>query len=233
MTGSSPSGTGPKAPVDGAMQVLVMAKAPVAGRVKTRLTPPLSPDRAAAVAQACLADTLDAVLHCQAGRRVLALEGSAGEWLPDGFEVLDQRGSGLDERLANAWEDFGSGGVQIGMDTPQVTAQLLDHALATLSESSVDAVLGLAEDGGWWAIGLRRPDPGVFLGISMSRGDTGRRQLERLNELGLRTALLPVLRDVDTIDDLRPVSAAAPGTRFATMCSSLEPSASAPMVGRR
>jgi rSAM/selenodomain-associated transferase 1 len=202
--------------------VLVMAKAPVPGRVKTRLVPPLTFDEAARVARASLSDTLDAVLRCKAHRRVLALEGERGPWLPEGFEVIVQRGASFDERLANAWDDCGGGGLQIGMDTPQVTPRMLDDALTQLAARSHDAVLGPAEDGGWWAIGLPAPDPRVFRGIEMSRGDTGARQHERLRELGFRTALLPVLRDVDTVDDLGPVSVAAPGSRFAHACAAFQ-----------
>src|SRR5438105_3192912 len=86
-----------------ARHVLVLAKAPEPGRVKTRLCPPLSPAQAADVATAALADTLDAVVACGAERRILALDGRPGPWLPAGFEVIEQRGAGLAERLANAW----------------------------------------------------------------------------------------------------------------------------------
>ncbi len=201
--------------------VLVLAKAPVAGRVKTRLTPALSAQQAADLAAASLADTLEAVRRCGAERRVLALDGSPGPWLPDGFEVITQRGDGLAERLACAWDDVGGPGLQVGMDTPQVTPELLDASLAQLDQPSVDAVLGLAEDGGWWAIGLRGADPRVFRGVPMSSPDTGRRQRERLQRLGLRVDALPVLRDVDTVADLAPVSAAAPLSHFAAACTAL------------
>ena len=104
--------------------LLVMAKAPVAGRVKTRLCPPLTPLQAAAVAEAALADTLAAVAGCGASRKVVALAGEPGPWLPPGFEVVAQRGVGLASRLVHAWADVGGPGVQIGMDTPQVTATI-------------------------------------------------------------------------------------------------------------
>ena len=100
------------------------------------------------------------------------------------------------------------------MDTPQVTPALLDLAGAALDEPDTDAVLGPAEDGGWWAIGLRRADPEVFRGVLMSQPDTGARQMARLRELGLRTATLPRLRDVDTIADAHEVADLAPDTRF-------------------
>src|SRR6059058_5897007 len=98
-----------------ARHVLVLAKSPEPGRVKTRLCPPLSPAEAADVAAAALADTLDAAAACGADRKILALAGPPGPWLPAGFEVIEQRGTGLAERLANAWIAAGGGGVQIGM----------------------------------------------------------------------------------------------------------------------
>ena len=133
---------------------------------------------------------------------------------PPGFEVLPQRGTGFDERLANAWADAAGPGIQIGMDTPQVTPALLDHALDTLDGARVDAVLGSAHDGGWWAIGLVRPDRRAFLGVPMSRADTCEHQRRRLVALGLRVVGLPRLRDVDHIDDARRVAAVVPGSRF-------------------
>ena len=85
--------------------VLVLAKAPLAGKVKTRLCPPYTIEEAAAIAEAALADTLEAVARCQADREVIALDGPPGPWLPPGFELLAQRGQRFDARLANAWSD--------------------------------------------------------------------------------------------------------------------------------
>ena len=195
--------------------LLVMAKAPVPGRVKTRLCPPCDPVEAAGIAAASLADTLATVAACSASRRIVALDGEPGEWLPPGFEVLAQRGATFDQRLEAAWSEAGGPGVQIGMDTPQVTPTLLDAALARLDDPDVDAVLGPALDGGWWAIGLDRPRPGAFTGVPMSTGRTGVAQLGRLRELDLRVALLPPLRDLDTIDDAMAISAVLPRSRTA------------------
>ncbi len=100
------------------VQLLVIAKAPVAGRSKTRLSPPCSPEEAAWLAEAALACTLQAVALTPASRRVLVLDGEPGAWMPDGFQVLPQRGAGLDERLAAAFEDAGAPSLLIGMDTP-------------------------------------------------------------------------------------------------------------------
>jgi len=203
------------------MPIIVMAKAPVPGRVKTRLCPPCTLDEAAALAEAALVDTLAAALASSTDRVVLALAGRPGPWLPAGVEVVSQRGSGFGERLAAAWSDIGGPALQIGMDTPQVTPALLDLASAVLEAPGTDAVLGPAEDGGWWSVGLRRADPAAFIGVPMSRPDTGARQMARLRELGLRTATLPSLRDVDTIADAHEVAALAPDTRFAAAVTGL------------
>lgn len=205
-----------------ATHVLVMAKAPVAGRVKTRLCPPCTPQEAAAVAEAALADTLEAVARSTADRRVLALDGEPGPWLPPGFEVIAQADGPLSGRLAAAWARVGGPGVQVGMDTPQVTTAVLDASLARLLDERTDAVLGFAEDGGWWAIGFREPCAGAFTGVPMSAVDTGARQLERLRELGLRVAMLEPQRDLDTIDDAFAIAALAPGTGTAAAVRRLQ-----------
>jgi len=196
---------------------MVMAKAPVPGRVKTRLCPPCTPEEAAALAEAALADTLEAVAGCHAERRIVALDGPPGPWLPPGFELIEQRGEDFAERLTHAWTVAGGPGVQIGMDTPQVTSDLLDECLASLDTSS--AALGLADDGGWWAIGLRRSAPDTFRGIPMSRPDTGRLQLSRLCQAHLDVTMLATLTDFDTVGDLSAVAAAAPTSKTALLAA--------------
>lgn len=206
---------------DMAPALLVIAKAPVPGRVKTRLTPPCSPEQAAALAGAALADTLAAAAGARsAGRRILVLDGEPGPWVPAAFDVIAQRGAGLAGRLAAAFEDACGPAFLVGMDTPQLTPALLDAGLAALADA--DAVFGAALDGGYWGIGLRRPDPAVFRGVPMSESTTGLAQRVRLAALGLRTAILPPLLDVDTIEDARAVAAAAPGTRFAAALGELD-----------
>jgi rSAM/selenodomain-associated transferase 1 len=207
-----------------AAQVLVLAKQPVAGRVKTRLIPALSPQGAAQVAEAALLDTLDVVRRTQVDRRVLVLDGT---WQAEGFAIQPQSAGDLDERLAAAFNDAWAAEplpmLLIGMDTPQVTDVLLEKAIATLLSPAVDAVLGLAEDGGWWVMGLREPHPELIRGIATSRDDTGQVQRSRLVAAGLHVVDLPVLRDVDTVQDLRLVAASCPDGRFAVAVSELLP----------
>ena len=203
--------------------LLVISKAPVPGRVKTRLSPPCTPAQAASLARAALEDTLAAGSGAHgAGRRVLVLDGRPGAWLRNGWEVIPQRGAGLAERLAAAFADVGGPAFLVGMDTPQVTPAQLADGLAALLDA--EAVFGPAVDGGYWGIGLRTPDASVFEGVPMSRAETGAVQRARLHALGLRTTVLPPLLDVDDIAAARAVAAAAPAGRFAAALDAIEPS---------
>jgi uncharacterized protein len=201
MTGRAPGG---------AVTLLVIAKQPVPGRVKTRLVPPCTYEQAAALAEAALADTLHTVLTVPARRRVLVLDGQPGPWLPPGFDIVPQCDGPLDERLAAAFAAVRGPALLIGMDTPQVTSCLL-----SVDWAGADAVFGPADDGGFWALGLRTPDPALLRGVPMSTPDTGAVQRARLLAAGLRVADLPRLRDVDTAADAVTVARQAPRTRFA------------------
>ncbi len=208
----------------GPATLLVIAKEPVPGRVKTRLTPPFTAQEAAELAEAALTDTLEAVLHAPARRRVLVLDGTPGDWLPDGFEVLPQVAGGLDERLAAAFGAASDGpAVLVGMDTPQLTPETLAPALEPDAWQSCDAWFGPAADGGFWALGLAEPDPALLRGVPMSTAVTGAVQRRRLTEAGLRVRDLPVLRDVDTAADAVAAAVAAPDTRFAARLAGCRP----------
>ena len=213
------------------VQVLVLAKQPQAGRVKTRLCPPFTPQGAADVAAAALEDTLDVVRSVPVARRVLVLD---GEHPAPGFDLQPQRGGPMPERLAAAFDDCDPDlpALLIGMDTPQLTTRLLAAAVAALERSP--AVLGLAPDGGWWALGLQRPDGSLLAGVATSRDDTGRQQLARLRSAGLDPHLLPELRDVDTAADARAVADLAPGGRFAAAVDAVlgPPAPSSAMLSR-
>lgn len=197
------------------VHLTIVAKAPVPGRVKTRMLPSCSPTDAAELAAAALADTLETAVASAADQVQVALDGDPGEWLPPGVRVFGQCEGTLGERLAHIWEVIGAPGLQIGMDTPQLVVADLDDALDRVTSVRADAVLGPAWDGGWWAIGFSRHCPGAFGGVPMSRRDTGQRQLARLRELGLEVELLPTRRDADDVDDALAVAAERPGTRFA------------------
>lgn len=198
-----------------AVQVLVLAKEPVAGRVKTRLCPPLTPAGAAAVATAAIEDTLATVRAVPVARRVLVLDGT---YAAAGFALQPQTSGPMDERLGDAFDDAAAASglpvLLLGMDTPQLTPALLLRAVQALLQHG--SVLGLAPDGGWWTLGLRVPDGDLLRGVLTSRDDTGARQLGRLRAAGRTPHLLPELRDVDTVDDALAAAALAPTSRFAT-----------------
>lgn len=207
--------------------LLVVAKAPVPGLAKTRLCPPVTPEQAAELAAASLLDTLDAVHSTPGAQPVVALTGDLDDAarateLRERFArgtLLGQRGEGFPQRLAAAHADTAAAHpglpvLQIGMDTPQVTAELLADACHRLV--GADAVYGPAADGGWWAIGFRDPRlAGLLADIPTSRPDTGRRTLNALRTAGVRVDALPELVDVDTMHDACAVASGVPRTRFA------------------
>jgi len=200
------------------VQLLVLAKTPVPGKVKTRLCPPCTPQQAARIAAAALEDTLDAVTATPAAARVLVVDGDLAA--PADWVRVAQRGGPLGGRLAHAYADTAVPGVAsllIGMDTPQAGPGLLGDAIARLAADGTDAVLGFAEDGGWWALGLRDPAHAEALrDVPMSTTETGALTLAALTARGLRVAALPVLTDVDTAADAYAVAALCPaGSRFA------------------
>ncbi len=200
--------------------LLVIAKDPRPGRSKTRLCPPCRPEQAAALAEAALRDTLQAVMAVDGTRRVLVLDGAGERWAAEGLELIAQRGAGLDERLEHAFADVAGPALLVGMDTPQLTPELLREGLDALD--SHDAVLGPASDGGYWSVGLRAARAGSFAGVPMSADDTLARQRERFASLGLSVFEQDTLLDVDTIADARAVAALAPGSRFAGTLRELE-----------
>ena len=199
------------------MHLTVIAKAPVAGRVKTRLCPPCTPGQAANIAGAALADTFDAMSAVVGGtgvRPVLLIDGEPPLFTPDEFDVVEQRGDGLEQRLRHGFCELGPG-IIVGMDTPQAVAGL-GAALGRI-ERGVD-VLGLALDGGYWAIGLARADEdflgAVFGDVPMSTSRTGVYQLRRLHQLGRSVHMLASTRDLDTVGDLRAAAAGQPVGRL-------------------
>jgi uncharacterized protein len=215
--------------------IIVLAKSPVTGRVKTRLCPPLRFEQAAAIAEAALVDTLRAVAHARVANRYVVLEGEPGPWLDhDIFRWLPQRSGDLGDRLTHAFRDVfndlaernvgqqrktgaretgarnsearnSEACVVIAMDTPQVTAEQLEKALHVLTEGG-KSVVGPARDGGYWLLGLVRPDPRVFVDIPMSVSHTGAVQVDRLRSLDLAPVIIDELRDIDEFADLDAVA---------------------------
>ncbi|CAG7191262.1 DUF2064 domain-containing protein [Mycobacterium avium subsp. paratuberculosis] len=201
--------------------LLVVAKAPEPGRAKTRLAAAVGERAAAEIAAAALLDTLDAVAAAPVAARVVALTGDL-----DGaeirarlasFTVIAQRGNDFGARLANAHADAADGlpVLQIGMDTPQVTAELLAGCARRLLDAP--AVLGLARDGGWWVLGVAAPVLADCLrAVPMSAADTGELTLKALRDNGIEVATVQTLVDVDVVGDVAVVrDACPPASRFA------------------
>lgn len=205
--------------------LLVVAKAPVPGQAKTRLAATLGDDAAAQIAAAALLDTLDAVAAVAVSARVVALTGDLDAAV-DGaqihrqltaFTVITQRGNDFADRLANAHTDAAAAGypvLQIGMDTPQVTAALLADCARQLTHTP--AVLGLARDGGWWALGVQQPETAQCLRtVPMSQPDTGALTQKALQRHGIDAENLPELADFDVVEDVAAVQAQCrPDSRF-------------------
>jgi len=210
--------------------LLVVAKAPVPGLAKTRLTPPATPVQAAGIAAASLLDTLAAVRDTPGALPVVAMTGDLNaacraDELRDvlaSMTVIGQRGVDFADRLANAHADAarrrpGMPILQIGMDTPQVSPDLLHRTATQLTGAPV--VLGPATDGGWWALGLRDPArASVLRWVPMSQSDTGARTLEALGSDAVPAA---VLSDVDTMADAVRVAGEIPDSRFAAAVASV------------
>lgn len=205
------------------LQVVLIAKAPVPGMVKTRLCPPCTPDEAALVAAAAIGDSVDALSSAHVVHRTLVVHGELAA--PAGWSVLPQRGEGLGERLAAAFADTarpGTSTLLVGMDTPQLTAAHVDAARRALV--TAEAAIGPAEDGGWWGLAVRDPAVAhVLAGVPMSTSDTGVLTVNALLNLGLRVARLTTLRDVDTAADAHAVAAVCPSGRFARTVAALVP----------
>ena len=215
--------------------VLVVAKAPVPGLAKTRLAASVGDAAAADIAAAALLDTLDAAAAAPVQARVVAMTGDLAaasredeirDRLRD-FTVVEQTGADFGERLVNAHADASAatGGLpvlQIGMDTPQVTAGLLADCASALS--TADAVLGMAADGGWWVLGVTTPDMAECLRtVPMSTSETGAVTLAALRATGLEVGLVSELADVDTVDDVEVVrSQCPPDSRFGRATLSVE-----------
>lgn len=193
--------------------IVLIAKEPLPGKAKTRLHPPLSLEQAAALAAASISDTIATCLASPASRLVLAYDGEVLPFGSESFEVLPQVDGPLDERLAAIFDTLDGPTVLIGMDTPQLSVA----DLAPVFEPwTADTWFGPANDGGFWALGMKEPEGSLIRGVPMSREDTGALMWQRLADAGLTTAMLPRLTDVDTFADARLVAALAPDTRFAS-----------------
>jgi rSAM/selenodomain-associated transferase 1 len=210
-------GRGPHAPrrAAGACALGIMTKAPQAGHVKTRLVPPLSPAEASTLHACFLADTAANIAalartHACQGIAVYTPPGSEAllaRLLPPGFRLVCQRGDGLGHRLRSAAADaLGADYAAVCLidaDSPTLPAEALVQAMEALARPGDRLVLGPADDGGYYLIGLKAPHPALFEDIDWSTGRVLAQTLARAEAIGLETVLLPPWYDVDDAEALR------------------------------
>lgn len=204
--------------------VFIMAKAPRAGEVKTRLCPPLTGPEAAALYGSFLQDKIEQVRTLRGATPAVAYAPEAERPLfhamaPD-FRLVAQRGPDLGARLANGFAEFlgngHAGAVAIDSDTPTLPTEHLEEAVARLRRGDVDLVLGPSEDGGYYLIGLREPHPELFEAIRWSTPEVMPETLRRAEARGLRVVLLPTWYDVDVPADLARLRAALAASQAPT-----------------
>lgn len=195
--------------------LVIFAKAPIAGQVKTRLCPPLTPDEAATLHGSFVLDTLERTKAAIAKSklpldRYLACAPSSTLVFfrileeRQGVRLIDQVGEDLGARMAQVFEILFARGYKrvfiVGTDTPSLPLERYQQAVAALELH--DLVLGPALDGGYYLIGLNRPIPDLFTGIPWSTEEVLALTQNKAQTLGLKTSLLAPWRDVDTIGDL-------------------------------
>jgi rSAM/selenodomain-associated transferase 1 len=198
----------------GLCALAVMTKAPRAGKVKTRLTPPLSPEEAAELNTCFLRDTAAAIAKTAkngSARGIavytpLGAEDAYAGILPNEFELVPQRGDAFGERLVLAAEDLLRLGFDslclIDSDSPTVPEQAFAQAVDFLSQANAGVVLGPSDDGGYYLIGLKKLHRQLFEGIDWSTERVLEQTIQRARELGLPVHLLPAWYDVDDRDTL-------------------------------
>jgi hypothetical protein len=186
-----------------------MAKAPRAGKVKTRLAPPLTLDQAAAINVCFLRDTTEAIASVAASGNAAGIvsytpvgdEALFDNLLPPDFALIPQRGDGFGERLLLAAEDLlacGYGSVcLIDSDSPTVPAAAFRQAIAELQKEGDRIVLGPAHDGGYYLIGLKRAHTGLFANITWSTSAVFAETIAAAKTANLETVTLPLWYDVD------------------------------------
>ena len=217
--------------------LILFAKAPIPGQVKTRLCPPLTPDEAASLHGSFVLDALERSRGIANLDRFLACAPAADHVFfkimeeRQGVRLMSQLGEDLGARMTHAMTVAFSQGyrsvLMVGTDLPTLSPAIYSQALVLLAQH--DLVLGPALDGGYYLVGLTRPLPDLFVGIPWSTGQVLALTRQKADSLGLKTGLLPPHRDVDTIDDLRTLieeaGLGARGKRQAP-ASSLSPRAS-------
>ncbi|MBT0663518.1 TIGR04282 family arsenosugar biosynthesis glycosyltransferase [Geobacter pelophilus] len=191
--------------------LLIFAKWPEPGKVKTRLSPPLETHEATELYRCMLLDTLENSADIIGTSRMIFFDGEPGrsadfKLLAPDAEVVVQEGDDLGERLANAFAKafaFGYRSVAVvGTDSPHMPVARISEAFHLLNSQCADVIFGPSEDGGYYLVAMNSLNPGVFADIPWSSQDTLARSLEKTESLGLSPALLATGFDLDTVADL-------------------------------
>lgn len=191
--------------------LVIFAKAPLVGQVKTRLCPPLSPETAAELAQCFLVDTVERACRLPLAKVYLAITPAESEpvfraLLPFPVAYLAQRGGSLGEREHNVFVDLFQQGatrlVLIGSDIPTLPPSHLQEAFQHLENTRCDAVFGPSSDGGYYLVGMRGPHPELFENIAWSTSSVMADTLAQAQQHNLNLALVSSWYDVDDQDDL-------------------------------
>jgi hypothetical protein len=207
--------------------LIIFAKEPRPGQVKTRLSPPLSPEEAAQLYHCFIEDILAEMVRVPEVRLAVAFSPPTAEVFfrrlaPPGTNLFPQEGADLGERMARAFaRNFAAGFSPIllrGSDVPDLPAAMVSEANAVLAAGQAQVVLGPATDGGYHLVGLTEPQPGLFQGPAWSSSTVLADTLSLARQLGLRVHLLHPWPDIDTYDNLRtflnrPRPAPQPGWR--------------------
>jgi uncharacterized protein len=194
---------------EGCCALVVMAKAPRPGKVKTRLSPPLTPDQASALNICFIRDTTENIQQVTEASNSAGLvaytpvgdETAFDGLLPAGFQLLAQRGDGFGERLLSVCEDLFACGFSsvclIDSDSPTMPQSALLQAVEGLSRAGDRMVLGGSDDGGYYLVGIKRVHHKLFERIDWSTERVFAQTLERAKEISLPAELLPTWYDVD------------------------------------
>ncbi len=192
--------------------LVLMAKAPEPGKVKTRLTPPFSPNEAAEIYRCLLLDQIENVNAFIGADRFLnfASDEAASlfrQMVPENFVCFPQRGNDLGERMSGAFEELWIKGYKkillIGGDLPALPLRFLEHACEILEDPGKEVVLGPSRDGGYYLVGMNRPLPQIFQRMSWSHSNVLDETIKKLASLGICPKILSTWFDIDTLDDLR------------------------------
>ena len=199
-------------PLEAKLLTVVVAKEPIPGKVKTRLSPHLSPEEAASLYRCFLEDKIGEISTLTGIDRAIAFTPeNAGDTFAalsiNGFEIFAQRGNNLGERLHNIFLEKLAQGYEavsiIDSDSPDLPKTMVAESFRLLLSNQADVVFGPCYDGGYYLVGMKKPHPELFHDIPWSTEDVLSVSLEKARKIGIKTGLLARWNDVDTFEDLR------------------------------